>query len=325
MHRLVKQLIRSTRGSAISITEAQLGVWIAHSLSPGIEYSGGQYLDIRGEFDRALLRRAIEHVVLHEAEAMSMRVVEMDGVVLQRPALDTPVPFETIDLTQVADPMAAADEWMWEQIRLGAEIGDAPLYGYAILEIDADRALLFTRINHVIVDGYGGSLITKRIADVYHALAVGDSVPARALGDLAELVANEAGYLQSPEFEEDQRYWRARLATRPAPFTFSGGDAAVAQNVLRQRIDVSADASHGLLLWQTRLAYRRRPCFCRGWQDSFPQFQDGASRPWGWVSTHDSIQIRSPRPACLQTRCPCGSSAPQTCRFVISPQLCPVS
>lgn len=85
---------------------------------PGIEYSGGQYLDIRGEFDRALLRRAIEHVVLHEAEAMSMRVVEMDGVVLQRPALDTPVPFETIDLTQVADPMAAADEWMWEQIRL---------------------------------------------------------------------------------------------------------------------------------------------------------------------------------------------------------------
>ncbi len=242
MHRLVKQLIRSTRGSAISITEAQLGVWIAHSLSPGIEYSGGQYLDIRGEFDRALLRRAIEHVVLHEAEAMSMRVVEMDGVVLQRPALDTPVPFETIDLTQVADPMAAADEWMWEQIRLGAEIGDAPLYGYAILEIDADRALLFTRINHVIVDGYGGSLITKRIADVYHALAVGDSVPARALGDLAELVANEAGYLQSPEFEEDQRYWRARLATRPAPFTFSGGDAAVAQNVLRQRIDVSADA-----------------------------------------------------------------------------------
>src|ERR1700753_4036358 len=84
----------------LPVTEAQLGVWLAHLLDPsGVGYCGGQYLDITGEFDRDLLRRAVEHVVTREVEAMSMRLVDMAGEVRQVPMPEVPLCVETLDLT----------------------------------------------------------------------------------------------------------------------------------------------------------------------------------------------------------------------------------
>ncbi|MAU84043.1 MAG: hypothetical protein CME34_19665 [Gordonia sp.] len=223
-------------GRAIPLTEAQLGVWVAHVLDPeGIEYSGGQYLDIVGNFDSGVLRQAVEHVVLNEAEAMSMRVMEVDGTMVQAPVRELPIPFDNVDLTDSPDPIAAAHGWMRSQIRLGALIGEGPLYGYALIKIAPGRTFFFTRINHVIVDGYGGALITTRIAETYRLLVAGRTAPARPMGDLAQLAATEHAYAASPQFDRDKRFWREALASRPPLFTFSGGDAGVAKEVRIRR------------------------------------------------------------------------------------------
>lgn len=235
--------LRYSRGAPeYPLTEAQAGVWLAHSRDPkGVEYSGGQFVDIQGNLDRNALRQAVEHVAAHEVAVLGVRFEDRNGTPLQVLTDDPTVPFEEIDFTAASDPMERAEEWMWSQIRQGAAIGAEPMFGYALLIIADTRTLFFTRMNHVIVDGYGGALITTRIAEVYRQLTQGRQPEIRPMGDLPQLIANQIGYVDSVDFEQDRDYWRDKLADRPTAYTFSGSDAEVATFVRHGRTELDPD------------------------------------------------------------------------------------
>lgn len=216
---------------AIPLTAAQTGVWYAQRLDPDSPmFNIGQYLDIRGPVDAVRLEQAIRQVIT-EAESVRARFGEVDGRPLQviEPLGDWSLPI--VDLTAEADPAEAARAWLDQDINTPLDPTGDRLFAAALLRLEDERFYLYQRIHHLLVDGYGATLLILRLARIYRALELGEEVEAAWYGSLPELVADDLTYPDSEQYAADGEFWRttygelpeATLLSEPAPMahTFS--------------------------------------------------------------------------------------------------------
>ncbi len=84
------------------------------------------------------------------------------------------------------------------------------------------------------MDALGGSLIVRRIAEVYAALAAGEAIERKTIGSLAALIKEDATYRASAHFSSDRQYWLEVMADCPEPPSLSIGAPAAAGQSLRQ-------------------------------------------------------------------------------------------
>ncbi len=199
----------------LPLLRSQQGIWFAQRLDPGdCAYIIGQYTEIRGAVDRDLFDSAARQVV---AETQTLRVhfeETEDGPVQRIAALaDWSLPF--VDLSAQADPEAAARHWMGERLAVPFDVARPPLFFWALLKLAADRFYWVQIVHHLVLDGYSGHLVARRLAELYSARLAGGAAPATQVVELAELAAEEARYRGSERWLKDRDYWLARLADRP--------------------------------------------------------------------------------------------------------------
>src|SRR6184192_2411530 len=96
--------------STFPLSSAQLGLWYAQRLDPGVPLSEAQYIDMRGGLDLEVLRQAAI-VAAREFGSGIVRLAEIDGVPRQivDPAVEPEVAY--LDLRERPDPVAAALDW----------------------------------------------------------------------------------------------------------------------------------------------------------------------------------------------------------------------
>ncbi|WP_433871715.1 condensation domain-containing protein [Saccharopolyspora sp. CA-218241] len=161
------------------LSAAQSGIWFAQQLDRANPvFNTGEYVEIDGPVDPEVFSAALRRVVA-EVDAMRMRVVEaaQPQQVIDPPADDE---LPVLDLTAEADPHAAALAWMRADMDTPADPAEpGRLRSAALLRTGAERWLWYQRIHHVAIDGYGFSIILRRVAEVYTALLAGDD-PGRA-------------------------------------------------------------------------------------------------------------------------------------------------
>src|SRR5581483_5042493 len=75
----------------------------------------------------------------------------------------------------------------------------------------------------VVMDGYGWSLIARRVADIYTALMLGRDLGASPFGSLRELLDEEHEYRDSASLAADRAYWTDTFADRPDPVSLGTG------------------------------------------------------------------------------------------------------
>ncbi|MEU4745110.1 condensation domain-containing protein, partial [Actinosynnema sp. NPDC023658] len=153
----------------LPLTAAQAGIWFAQSLDPtNPVYAVAEQVDIDGPLDTALFARALRLVVA-EAEALRIAVVEGESGSQQLVRSEVDVPVEVVDLASGAD----ADAWTARRLArpIGARGDD--LVEFALLRLGEQRHRWFARYHHVVLDGAGTALVERRVAEVYTALARG--------------------------------------------------------------------------------------------------------------------------------------------------------
>ncbi len=84
---------------------------------------------------------------------------------------------EVVDHLGAPDPEAAALAAMRADMATPADPATAPLFGFALHRVAPDRTLWYQRVHHIALDAYGFSLLSRRTAEVYTALARGESPP----------------------------------------------------------------------------------------------------------------------------------------------------
>lgn len=226
---------------------AQEGIWTGQQLDPDSPaYNTAEYVLIEGPVDTAVFDEALHHVVA-ETEALNVAfVVDDEGRPWQAVAPAGDWRLHTEDLTTEPDPHAAARAWMAEDMARPVDLARGPVFGHALLRTAPKQYLWYHRVHHIALDGFGLSLVARRVAQVYTALTAGEPVEDSGFGTLASVRDEEGAYRDSPRFAKARAYWADRFADRPPVATPAGRTALPARTFHRRVADLDATQTEAL-------------------------------------------------------------------------------
>ncbi|WEP00541.1 amino acid adenylation domain-containing protein (plasmid) [Streptomyces sp. FXJ1.172] len=203
-------------GDEWQLMAGQLGVWNAQRLDPrSAAYNIAEYVELRGRLDVGLFVSALCRLI-DEADLARVRFeIAEDGSVRQRFTRNPGWRPDVVDVSGEADPRAAAEAWMRKDLGRPVDLLEGPLFTQALFKAAENRYFWYQRVHHVIGDGYSGSLMVARCAQIYTALVRGASVEEGAFQSSVLLMKSDAAYRASREFEADREFWRGVFADLP--------------------------------------------------------------------------------------------------------------
>ncbi|MGW0177078.1 amino acid adenylation domain-containing protein, partial [Rhodococcus sp. NPDC003322] len=235
------------------LSPAQLGMWYAQHVDPEIPINIGQYVDLRGPLNTAVLEQACI-IASQEMETGYLRLTEHDGVphqVVDRTIVDH---VQILDLRGEADPVAAAMAWMRADLAAPVDLLTDRLIAGATIRIEDDRYFWYSRVHHIALDGYGAMTYMNRTAEVYTALLEDQDIRPGKVWTLRNLYESELAYRESTRFATDREYWSGQmdgmdeatsLVGRTAAPAFNGGIATAALSSDSEAALAAAVARHG--------------------------------------------------------------------------------
>ncbi|MDI1481022.1 myxochelin non-ribosomal peptide synthetase MxcG [Polyangium sp. y55x31] len=221
------------------LSAAQHGIWLGQALDPASPlYNAGECIEIRGAVDPAVFEASVRQAVA-EAETLHMRFVTTeDGPTqLLEPSLDWPM--HRIDVGAEADPWAFVQTWMQADLEKTVDLTRGPLFTEALFTAGPDRTYWYQRAHHIALDGFGFSLIARRVAELYTARTDGRSRVGPPSGSLLRVIEEDRVYRASPDCERDRDFWIRRFADRPAIVSFGARPTMVSRPALRRTTSLS--------------------------------------------------------------------------------------
>ncbi|MBZ4323744.1 condensation domain-containing protein, partial [Streptomyces huiliensis] len=220
------------------LTAPQAGIWFAQQRDTSNPvFTTGQYVRLPAEVDPERFARAVERA-LGEVWGLAVEVGADGDVPVQR-GTGTAPRVEVVDLSGRPDPEAVA------LARMRADLEQPPVGRPLVREVLfrwRDGALWFHRCHHMLLDGYGFSLVLRRIEEIHEALRTGGSPGEPAFGGLGAYLDEEAGYRAGDRMPRDRAYWLDALAELPTPVSLSGTPPEPARGApLKARVDVLPD------------------------------------------------------------------------------------
>ncbi len=236
------------------LTAGQLGIWYGQYLSSDDSvYNIGEYQEIHGHLDLEVFEAALR-AVLGEADACHLRFTGEGDQLRQHVGAAEGWDFQVVDLTGSGDPRAAADDWMWADLRRPIDFAAGPLFTSAIFITAPDQYLWYQRAHHLAVDGFGGAVISARTAAVYTSMLAGESAAGGGLESVSVLLDADEQYRASADFADDREYWLRQLSDFPNVTSVSGRQLEVVPRLpVRELDELSLDDAAGLRAAATRL------------------------------------------------------------------------
>ncbi|MGW0391213.1 amino acid adenylation domain-containing protein [Streptomyces sp. NPDC003042] len=214
---------RDAENGLLPLTAAQRGVFFAQRLDPdNPAYNTVVVMEIRGPVDGGLLRRAIRRAE-GESGTFDVELVERPDGPYQRPVAPGCSTWRELDLSAEPEPFATARALMDRDRATALDLLDDALSAHVLMRVGADHYLWYQRSHHILSDGYGSMLHSRRIAAVYEALSAGTEPAGEPLGRLQALLADEAAYRDSAEHAADTEYWTRVFADRPETVSLAPG------------------------------------------------------------------------------------------------------
>ncbi|WCM89255.1 non-ribosomal peptide synthetase [Acidovorax sp. NCPPB 3576] len=226
----------------------QMAMWLgAQFASADTNFNLAEAIDIDGDIDPALFAEAVRQVT-DEAQATRLNFVDAGRGPRQvlAPTFSGALPF--LDFSGQQDPMAAAQAWMQADFSQQAELATGQLWLCALIRLSPRHHVCYQRSHHILLDGFGGGLVARRIADVYTAMAQGSSYPSASsrLAPLAQLAEEERAYRESGRFPRDRQYWMERFSDVPEPLTLASRQSVNIGGLLRQTVHLPAASVQAL-------------------------------------------------------------------------------
>ncbi|MCX5230621.1 non-ribosomal peptide synthetase [Streptomyces sp. NBC_00233] len=225
--------------SGLPVTGGQSGIWLAQQIEPDSSaYNIVFALHLRGAIDLDRLTAAVRQAV-EDAECLHVRVTPGDDGPRQTPrTLSLPVDVPVVDLRDAADPDEAAARWVAADRDRPVNLALGPLFAHALLRLADDRVLWCQRYHHIVMDGMGVALLTRRAGEFYTA---GDKAAEPRDWSLSRLVAADRAYRASDRQAADRAWWLERMAGRTEPVRLVDRAAAPMTRRLRRTAELSPD------------------------------------------------------------------------------------
>ncbi|MFZ2526354.1 MAG: amino acid adenylation domain-containing protein, partial [Rhodococcus sp. (in: high G+C Gram-positive bacteria)] len=214
------------------LSAAQRGIWFAQHLLGDVPLTIAQYLDVCGRFDAPVFADAAADAARELGTGM-LRLYEDGGTPYQVVDHTLEDRITLVDLRDDPDPEAAAIAWMRAEWGGPLDMLHDRLIVCAVLRVADERHLVYTRIHHIALDGYGAMTFANRAAERYTAAIDGRDPAEFAVSALPEIIDDEARYRSSTRFDSDRGYWSERTANLPHPISLAGRAAPVGSHPVR--------------------------------------------------------------------------------------------
>jgi amino acid adenylation domain-containing protein/non-ribosomal peptide synthase protein (TIGR01720 family) len=224
----------------LPLSAAQHEIWLAEQRlgTENCVYKVGVYVEVCGPVDPVLFEAALQHVV-GEVDSLHVRFVKGDDGPQQVVGFFSDWSMPVIDFSGESDPSAAADAWMSGDVARPMDLTRGPLFSYALIKLRPDRFFWYQGYHHIVMDDFGNTLIVRRVAEIYTALAHKLACDKKVFGSLRELLDSDSVYRASAQFAEDQAYWIKRFADRPESSGFLGQSSRMPECVVRRTARLS--------------------------------------------------------------------------------------
>ncbi|MGW9426215.1 condensation domain-containing protein, partial [Streptomyces koyangensis] len=174
-----------------ALSAAQRALLLAQQLDPEVPLVVALYVELHGPLDRELLLAACDRAA-RELESAVVVLVQESGETRQVvvPDIDDAPGF--LDLADENDPEAAAARWMTERTNRPIDPFRDRLAGTTLIRLRDGHHYLYCFAHHLVLDGYGATVLVDRMAQTYSAWARRtEPAPLRAI-PLQELAAQDA-------------------------------------------------------------------------------------------------------------------------------------
>lgn len=223
---------------ALPLTEAQEGLWYAQALDLANPIlNTGQYLELIGPLNRDALTMAVSRTI-SEAPALALRFADRCKGPVQMPGLPPMLGFADLSAQPKAHAQALA-QMRFDSAR-PLRLDEDPAAAFTLFVLGPEHHLLYERIHHLAIDGYGMVLVTNRIAEHYAALTA-DAPQPRPFGPLSLASDEDAAYRTDPRRQTDRDWWHAELAGLPEVSGPAPGRAASSHSYLRDSRELPPD------------------------------------------------------------------------------------
>ncbi|MFF3334543.1 amino acid adenylation domain-containing protein [Streptomyces sp. NPDC002888] len=221
------------------LTPYQHDIWVANSLLPdNPQFNCVMHTRLEGEVDRSALVRSVERAH-SEFDALHLRFDEDEDGTPYQQFSEEPFRVAVIDLTGHHDPAAACAAWMESATVRPFPLHRSPLIEVSLLAESPAVTHVYSKVHHIVADGFSGALFDRRVFDHYKAALAGESVPADKQSAYLPFVEANAKYRASQAYLDDLAYCRSAVeGAVPALFSrkaASGGRRSASHSFVIER------------------------------------------------------------------------------------------
>lgn len=198
------------------LSSTQREIWFDQILYPDIPlYNIGGYLRIDGPIDPALFEKALNQII---QDNDALRIILQQGKELptQIFAEHIHITLDFHDFSAKDNPHHHAIQWMQQEFVKPLQLYNTPLFQLALCKASDNCYYYFNKCHHLIVDGFGISLIGQYLATAYNTLVKGQQNGKKTFSYI-EFLKNDQQYLNSEKFQQQQRYWQNKYQQLPEP------------------------------------------------------------------------------------------------------------
>lgn len=198
----------------VGMSVSQREVWLDQCAWPDsahLNVGGGAFLC--GPFNLGLFKSALQQLV---AENEALRLVpRLDGSQILLTSFEPEL--EVVEVTGHGDSKQAMRDWWNKRIQLPVVLGNTPPWRFTLLHANDNLHGLTIQFHHLVMDGWGTSLVMQRWSRIYNALELGGVPPTGKDPGYVAHIRESAGYHNSPSYSRDALFWCGHLAQPPAP------------------------------------------------------------------------------------------------------------
>jgi non-ribosomal peptide synthetase component F len=187
-------------------------------LYPGVPVNNiGAVVIISGGVNTSVFEASVKQVICENE--MLHTVVTLTGA---KPDLKILEKFDAKlsqhDLSNEQDPDRAAEEYIKREFHLvfDLEAGEM-LNKFYLIKVRQTRYLFFSKYHHSITDGWGTSLIFKRLTEIYNALINKQFPLPVSVNSYLDFVKDDIAYRISNVYTLDGEYWKTKLLPPSGP------------------------------------------------------------------------------------------------------------
>ncbi|MEV0947913.1 amino acid adenylation domain-containing protein, partial [Rhodococcus sp. NPDC049939] len=197
--------------SPFPLSAVQYDTWLAQQLAPDVPLCIAHYVELYGDLDVDLLRRATVDTA-DEFGSPFLRLIERDGQPFQIVDPSTDRSMGLLDFRDDADPVNAAQLWMRADCETPLDLTRDRLVESSILRIGDEHYWWYSKIHHIALDGYGAMTLLNRIAARYSAAVSEQELPQNQAADPRLLYDADQEYRSSSRFAADRKFWSDQVA-----------------------------------------------------------------------------------------------------------------